>query len=453
MKYKNVVCPHCKGKLKIEAGEDLFICPFCESTLELDEITNKVTVTESADEVTDSVPKKKKRKKKNSMIALGVTLGVFLLIIATAYIFRHQIINFFTEPEKDSRADPAPYGPAETLENDPSPNQPDDHDKIYNFLICGHDRVADNTDVNLLVSFNVSKLTCAIMQIPRDIYVSHDYNGAHKCNTVFQYFKHGGNSTNEYIQSAIDQYDVNTESDLRGIAGFAAFLEQNLCVKIHYYAVMDLTQFSNIVDALGGVEMNVPFRLYYVDPNQDLYIDIYPGWQTLDGHAAEGVVRYREGYANADIGRGNVQKLFMTALFRTIQDKANIFNIGKITDVCGIISENLHTNMTTKDMIYFANNAMTLDLQYVTFMTMPGAGFWGDDGLAYYTLNKALTKDYINGYFNIYDEEVTDEQFDSNGVFYTTSYYYSCPASEMPQYIYSASDMESEDFVPVVGYN
>jgi LCP family protein required for cell wall assembly len=290
------------------------------------------------------------------------------------------------------------------------------------------------------------------MQIPRDIYVNHDYNGAHKCNTVFQYFKFGGNSTNEYIQKAIDKYDANKEPDLRGIAGFAAFLEQNLCVKIHYYAVMDLDQFANIVDALGGVEMNVPFLLQYDDPNQNLHINIYPGYQVLDGHAAEGVVRYRSGYANADIGRGNVQKMFMTALFKTIQDKANIFNIGKITDVCNIISDNLYTNMSTKDLIYFANNAMTLSLEYVTFMTMPGGGFWGDDGLAYYTLNKALTLDYINTYFNIYDVPVTDEQFDSNGVFYTTSYYYSCPASEMPQYIYSASEMAEEDFVPVVGY-
>ena len=108
--------------------------------------------------------------------------------------------------------------------------------------------------------------------------------------------------------------------------------------------------------------------------------------------------------------------------------------------------------MSTKDLIYFANNAMTLSLEYVTFMTMPGAGLWGDDGLAYYTMNKEAAMNYVNSYFNIYDDPVTPEIFDRDAVFYNSSYYYSCPASEMQEYIYRASDMASDEFVPQVGY-
>ena len=67
--------------------------------------------------------------------------------------------------------------------------------------------------------------------------------------------------------------------------------------------------------------------------------------------AAEGVVRYREGYALADIARGNVQKMFMASLVKTIQDKANIFNADKIINVCNIVADNLITNMSTSDMI------------------------------------------------------------------------------------------------------
>ncbi len=456
MSFKKIKCPHCSGELKFDASEPKFKCPSCGSLITYDEKSKKASVEKTSSGTESAGKAKQRRKNKSLFIALGVTGGVILLAAVLAAVFWHQIVNWLYHPTIDPHADDTETAQTAVVSGETAPVTEKDpnekKDDIYNFLICGHDRVADNTDVNLLVSFNTSNLTAAIMQIPRDIYVNHDYNGAHKCNTVFQYFKYGGNSTDPDIQAKIDKYDISTEGDMRGITGFAAFLEKNTGIRIHYYAVMDLTQFSNIVDALGGVEMNVPFDLHYDDPNQNLHIHINSGYQVLDGYAAEGVVRYRSGYANADIGRGNVQKLFMVSLFKTMKDKANIFNIGKISEVCTIVKENLVTNMQTDDLIYFANNAMTLDLQYVTFMTMPGAGFWGDDGLAYYTLNKDLTIQYLNSYFKHYGAPITDESFDPNGVFANGSYYYSCPASEIPEYIYKGSDMAADGFVPTVGY-
>lgn len=410
--------------------------------------------TEEKEEESSRISGKAARKKKNFKIALGVTLGVVFLALACLFIWRHQIINYFTTPDKEAVNEPATYikkKPADTGSTDTEPvNEfPEMTEDVYNFLICGYDRVANLSDVNMLVSFNVKYLTVSIMQIPRDTYVNYE-SWYHKANGVFQYFM-TGNSYNEDIQRRLDQFDVNTEQEMRGIAGFAAFLEDNLCVKIHYYAVMDLEEFANIVDALGGVEMYVPRRMYYEDPNQTppLYIDLYEGYQTLDGKAAEGVVRFRNTYGNGDIGRGNVQKMFMAALFKTIQSKTNIFNAGKIIDVCNIISDNLVTNMSTSDMIYFANNLMTVNLQYVTFMTLPGNAFWGDDQLSYYSLNKEATLEYINKYFNIYSEQVTLDQFDANGAFFNYSYVYSAPASDSAQFIYDAEQMTNGDFDPV----
>ena len=58
----------------------------------------------------------------------------------------------------------------------------------------------------------------------------------------------------------------------------------------------------------------------------------------------------------------------------------------------------------------------------------------------------------VNEYFNIYKDPVTEEEFDSNKVFYLDSEWYSGTSSMVPKYIYSSSEMTESGFSPVVGY-
>ena len=96
---------------------------------------------------------------------------------------------------------------------------------------------------------------------------------------------------------------------------------------------------------------------------------------------------------------------------------------------------------------------MTLDMQYVTFMTAPIGGDYDAAAGTWYTcINKETTLNYINSYFNIYQSPVTAEEFDSNYVFYFDSIWYSGPAGTVPEYIYKASEMTEFGFEPVVGY-
>ena len=121
---------------------------------------------------------------------------------------------------------------------------------------------------------------------------------------------------------------------------------------------MNLDGFVNIVDALGGVEMNVPYRLYYPDPAQNLYIDLYPGYQTLTGAEAEQFVRFRHGYLQADIGRQNAQKMFMSAFIQKAKSSLNISNVGTLTTVATEIIDNLTTDITVSDFVYFAKEML-----------------------------------------------------------------------------------------------
>ena len=94
-----------------------------------------------------------------------------------------------------------------------------------------------------------------------------------------------------------------------------------------------------MLDILGGVELYVPQRMYYSDPEQGLYIDLQEGWQTLDGKNAENFVRFRSGYVQQDLGRINAQKIFLTALFEKVKASISISNTAKLTQVAGEISE------------------------------------------------------------------------------------------------------------------
>jgi anionic cell wall polymer biosynthesis LytR-Cps2A-Psr (LCP) family protein len=85
-------------------------------------------------------------------------------------------------------------------------------------------------------------------------------------------------------------------------------------VKIDRVVVLDFNAFAGMVDMVGGVELNVPRRMYYKDEAGGLYIDLKPGRQVLDGSSAVGFVRYRKG--DDDFHRQDRQKDFMLA-FKT----------------------------------------------------------------------------------------------------------------------------------------
>lgn len=382
----------------------------------------------------------RKKRKQNSFIkAAALTVGIIIVVVALLYIFRHPLIDLVFKPNRPD--DSSTFKPV----NPDSPQGGSSDvvlsDDVYNFLIVGHDRAANLTDVSMIVSFNVHECTAHVMQLPRDTYVSYDNYWYHKLNGVYSYYLSGEMSSDKYNSekySSMSQKELLYEKEYSAIESYANFIEDNLCVKIHYFGIMDLDQFANIIDVLGGVDIDVPTDMTYYDPTADFTIRLYAGRQTLNGKQSEQFVRYRATFAQGDIGRGNMQKLFMAALFKTVQSKLNILNMN---EVCSTIVDNLVTNLKPTDLIYFASKANTVKLEYVTMMTLPGSSFPGDDGLSYYTLNRELTLEYINDYFNIYKTPITDDVFDPNNVFWNSSYMYSAPAEEVKSDLYDAGSL------------
>ena len=383
---------------------------------------------------------KRKKKQNNFIKAAVLTVGIIIVVVALLYIFRHPLIDLFFKPDAPDNSNSF-----NTVKPDDGSNvdlSETKSENVYNFFIVGHDRAANLTDVSMLVSFNVHECTASIMQLPRDTYVNYDNYWYHKINGVYSYYLANEHSDEKYNS---EEYENKTadeilyEKEYNAMEKYAKFVENNLCVKIHYFGIMDLDQFANIVDALGGVDMYVPFDMNYYDPTANFRINLHEGQQTLDGKMSEQFVRYRATFSQGDIGRGNVQKLFMAALFKTVQSKLNLLNMN---EVCSIIVDNLVTNLKATDLVFFASKANTVRLEYVKFMTLPGGSFAGaDDGLSYYSLNREATIEFINNHFNIYTTPVTDEMFDPDNIFWNSSYIYSLPADQIESTLYDAESL------------
>ena len=154
----------------------------------------------------------------------------------------------------------------------------------------------------------------------------------------------------------------------------------------------------------------------YEDPEQGLYINLKKGYQTLDGKKAEQFVRFRSGYVNADIGRTDAQKLFMTAFMKKFIES---INPSTLTQVGTQVLKYVDTNLTLNEFIYFGTKVLSLGLDNLTMMTLPGNSVreYKTSGTWYYVLSRSAMLDSINQYLNVYGRDIPDSIFDPDRMF------------------------------------
>jgi LCP family protein required for cell wall assembly len=152
-------------------------------------------------------------------------------------------------------------------------------------LLLGTDVGGGNTDVIALIK--VEEGVTDVVQIPRDSYIEAETYGPIKINALYA---------------------------LGGIEAVKQEVSARMGRSIQHYMVINLAAIRSLGDRLGGLEINVPKRMEYVDNSQGLNIDLQPGLQTLKGTDLEGFLRFRHDEAG-DIGRLERQQLALRALF------------------------------------------------------------------------------------------------------------------------------------------
>ena len=373
--------------------------------------------------------KDKKRLPRGARIALYVVLGLVVLLVI-AGVSAGIWANHFMDRNPEQRVDTGKL----PIQKDMFVSEgelPEIEDSVgrkegfYNILIIGRDKVALNTDVIICASFDIKQNKAATVQIPRDSYVKDQNGNTSKINAVFargytaarrelsSLKQNGKGKTDEElatlcknssldidVQTLKDFLDGKTKQDSLctrfGMEFLQEVISRTFGIYFDYYAVVSTDAFVKIVDAVGGVDIDVQQDMDYDDPAQDLYIHIKKGPQHLDGKQAEGFVRFRHGYVRADIARMDAQKIFLTAFFKKL---LSFSSITRVDEILKTVYDSVDTDMSLENALGFVKPALSVDLSGITMLNMQGTPY--RNGM-YYSLNKAENLKIVNEHFNIF---------------------------------------------------
>ncbi len=209
------------------------------------------------------------------------------------------------------------------------------------------------TDTIMVCSYDPKTQQASMLSVPRDTFIGKDKEKARASDKI-----------NSRYQLGVDK----TLLAINRVTG----------MEIPYYLVVDTDALVKLVDAMGGVEFDVPIDMDYDDESQDLYIHLKAGKQKLNGDQAEQVLRFRHNnngttypqeYGEQDLGRMRTQREFLQTAFKQFFTLSNLFNINKFIDIA---ESSIETNLdfkTLKDYVPYAVDFNTEDL--VTDM-LPG---------------------------------------------------------------------------------
>lgn len=199
------------------------------------------------------------------------------------------------------------------------------------------------TDTIMLASFDKKVKHVDVISIPRDTYYHRaGYNGA----------------AEDKINAAYRKDPLNSAKAVSDVL---------LGMPINYYVVLDYKGVEKIVEAMGGVPMDIPFNMKYNDPydKPPLKINLPKGYRVLNGEEAVQFLRYRKGYTEGDIGRVKAQQEFVKSAFKQCLSK-------DLPKVVKVAAENVETDISVGKAVELAMNAVGIQADDITTYMLPG---------------------------------------------------------------------------------
>lgn len=253
-----------------------------------------------------------------------------------------------------------------------------------NVLLVGLEHV--RTDTIMVASFDRDTKEANIFSIPRDtLYVTPEFKAGYtKINAIYQYDKIGG--LIDAVQSLLD-------------------------IKIHRYVTVDYEAVIKGIDALGGVEMEIPFHMKYTDIYSDppLRIDITPGQKLLDGETSVEFLRFRKGdpgykdYVDGDIGRTRAQQQFIKQFVKKLISL-------KIANFINEVYPYVTTDFSTTELIALGTEARGFSMDKLSTETLPGQEdkkLLRETNKSYYALNKEEVLKLMYKMYGVLESEET----------------------------------------------
>lgn len=268
--------------------------------------------------------KKKKTKSQKIILTILIPLMAILLVIAVfaAKLFAEAqtaVEDSYHSIERESEVNVNPI------------------EETVSVLIMGVDDTESRnlgsarTDALIYLTIDPNEHEINMVSIPRDTYTEIMYDGqVQKRNK---------------INSA---YEVGQEKAV------IETVENLLDVPVHYYATFNFDSFLEIIDALGGIEMDVPVTI--TEQNSDgkmgqIYLE--EGYQTLNGEQALALARTRK--IDNDVKRGERQQLIIQAI---VKKALSIGSIPKLSDAIEAVGSNMRTDLRFNEMLNIAQSGL-----------------------------------------------------------------------------------------------
>lgn len=213
-----------------------------------------------------------------------------------------------------------------------------------NTLVIGLEEI--RTDTILFVSFDRDTKKTDLISIPRDTYYKRDR------------------------YKDVTMYKINAIYQSEGVAGLKKAIKEILNVPIHRYVIVDYNAVVKSVDMLGGIGIDIPYKMSYHDEYDvnPLSIEFEPGYKLLNGKEALEFLRFRQNDDGShriyDIGRMKNQQMFLKSMLK----KALSF---KLPSILKQIYPFIETDYSVTEIVSLASDLVGFSTDKLDMCTMP----------------------------------------------------------------------------------
>lgn len=257
------------------------------------------------------------------------------------------------------------------------------------------------SDTIIVASYDPKTQEAALMTIPRDTFTGENKSSAkyyHKINALYNY--------GETPEKTVEAVNEITGLDLQ------------------YYIIVDTEALIKLVDAIGGLEYDVPIDMDYDDATQNLHIHLDAGYQKLTGAQVEQLVRFRHNnngstypykYGIEDHGRSRTQR---EVIIQLAKQSIKLKNVTEISNIIDILKKYVDTNLDLDSVKDYVPYAFEMNMDNIKVGRLPGK----DDkvnGIWFFFYDEEETEAIVNELFlgiTPTENDETDDESDGNSL-------------------------------------
>lgn len=239
-----------------------------------------------------------------------------------------------------------------------------------NFLLIGIDDATNLTNLVVLASVDLHTRDVALLSIPRETYISGNYDNPSICNVYKE-----------------------AEGGAHGIESVKEKVKEMIGFWPDYYFVLNSKSVNGLLELTGSIEFEVP--------QEPAYSNLEAGNQSINGAKAIKLLNYKNGYKKISTEPARVQRMFLQTLLTVLlQDGEHIDENARA------IAAFANTDLSSNDLAFLGHLLYGTDMKSIYSRALSGEEIEAEEG-NYYQVDPAEAVAMLNERFNPLDEELT----------------------------------------------